>query len=154
MIDLATLPVIEEKRIKRLFRDMFKLWLSVPKVKCKGLCQRECGNVPLLPVEALYLEKKYEITLPVVVHGDKFLFKTLGDRVPCPFLSEWSQRGQCTIYNDRPMICRAYGHDIHDLRCQYGCEAERPLLSKFFLTLQRSLKKLTEKCGDSSPNAR
>lgn len=134
-----------QERLEQLFRRMKVVWSSVPKVHCKGLCQKECGNVPLLPVEALYLEQKLGRTFPEAVHGNRFVFKTLGDKVFCPFLTEISYRGRCSIYEDRPMICRSYGHDIDALRCEWGCEVERPMttLSK----VHKILIQISQKCG-------
>src|SRR5579863_6962419 len=112
MIDLSITVNASPRRMKILFREMFQVWRSVPNVACKGLCQRQCGNVPLMPIEATYIEQKYHVSLPVAIHGENvgrdLAFKTLGINIPCPFLSEYTHAGRCTIYNDRPVICRAY----------------------------------------------
>lgn len=142
MIDFTDIPEISESKLQRLFSTMTKIWLRVPRVYCKGLCQRECGNVPVTPIEALFIERKYHVTLPSALHGNgAFKFKTLGvDEECCPFLTDRSTNGQCSIYNDRPMVCRAYGHDLDSLKCPFGCKVERPLkpflLAKFYKELK------------------
>ena len=108
----------------QIIQKMKHIWFQVPKVHCKGLCQDSCQNVPVMPVEAEYLQQQYSVTLPVLQHGGDlglhFQFHTLGpDSTPCQFLNE---AGRCSIYRDRPLICRSYGHDVDFLRCQWGCD--------------------------------
>lgn len=45
------------------------------------------------------------------------------DQSPCPALDFI---GRCMVYDKRPMICRLWGV-VEDMKCHYGCEAERYL---------------------------
>lgn len=129
------------------FKLMRRIWNSVPRVKCKGLCQVECSNVPVTPVEARYIQIRTQFELPVHGHGklagyaeDLHQFPTLGhNSEPCEFLDEL---GNCSIYNDRPFICRSYGHDIDSLRCNYGCEVEEVMSGEKLSHLLRSLMRM------------
>ena len=48
---------------------MFALWRKIPEMECKGLCQDECANVPVSMIESMHIERKYDIELPVALHG-------------------------------------------------------------------------------------
>lgn len=79
--------------------------------KCKGAC---CGAVPIENTiiqshKALLDELGMYQTLPLTESSSVVL---RGDR--CAFLSN----NQCTIYADRPKVCREYG-TIPELPCAY-----------------------------------
>lgn len=89
-----------EKRIKRLRA----LYARIPAVKCKGLCTEACGPVMMTELEAKLIE---------------WHFKPLGkcgSDLTCPALVA----GQCTVYEQRPFVCRAYG-GVKSLECPHGC---------------------------------
>ena len=115
---------------------MREIYAAVPKVNCKGLCAPACTNVPIMPLEALYLTRKHGAAVEMGRHRTKD-FPTLGSNAPCQFLKD----GRCSIYNDRPLICRMYGHDIppvegfRPLECTHGCTAETPFTVGEFLHL-------------------
>lgn len=96
---------------------MRALWNLVPHVQCKGLCAKACTNVPIQPIEALYLIQAHGADVSLADHGG-LLMPTLGMNQPCAFLKE----DRCSIYHDRPMVCRLYGHDTMTLQCAHGCE--------------------------------
>ena len=50
----------------------------------------------------------------------------------CPKLDE---KGRCTVYNDRPLVCRLYGAS-ELLPCE-GCRCEKPLSDKETINLLR-----------------
>lgn len=106
---------------------MKKLWWMVPYVHCKGLCQASCTNVPLFPTEALYLIEKHKaVILPALVPAmeSTVMVPVLGAGEPCQFLDT---NGRCSIYNDRPSVCREFGHKALTLDCGYDCKAKIPL---------------------------
>ncbi len=103
-------------------------WDAIPPVThCKGLCYDSCTKVPILPAEAFYLIDKHAALITIDEHGSGFLpmtLPTLGPRMsPCQFL----ENNRCSIYNDRPMICRAFGHRVATLTCTHGCYSTQPL---------------------------
>lgn len=48
----------------------------------------------------------------------------IGGTYHCPFL----ENGRCTIYSERPAICRLWGAS-EALRCPYGCKPEEGWLT-------------------------
>ena len=117
------------KRIKRI-------WTKVPEVHCTGACYQACTNVPVLPAEAEYIEQKYNVQLPMLPTHLGWILKTLGPAFdPCPFLVD----RRCSIYEDRPFMCRAFGHDIDTLGCPHGCTVARELPASAFQGMVRDL---------------
>lgn len=116
-------------------RQLRSVWDAVPHVRCKGLCAAACKQVPLFPVEAFFLIEKRGAEIEPGTHpatlskrgnagnGEYFMAPTLGAGKPCQFLKE----DRCSIYEDRPLICRLYGHPVGTLPCKYGCIVKNPL---------------------------
>jgi hypothetical protein len=50
--------------------------------------------------------------------------------------------GRCTVYADRPLICRLFGA-VEDLRCPFGCLPERLLTPAEGRRLLRAVKELS-----------
>lgn len=102
------------------------LWASIPGVQCKGLCVDECTHVPIAPIEAYYLIEKYDAKIQPSRHaGPEVMIPTLGaDHTRCQFLTV---DDRCSIYDDRPQVCRQYGHPVLTLACKHGCTQDRPL---------------------------
>jgi Fe-S-cluster containining protein len=102
-------------------------WEAVPPVTaCKGLCFDSCTNVPINPVEAYYLIERHGAQIVKTVHPANdpenpaaISMPTLGpDYTPCRFLT--AER-RCSIYEERPLVCRMFGHHALTLRCVHGC---------------------------------
>lgn len=85
------------------------IYASIPKMECLGKCQQSCGAIGLFPVEVKNL-RNVEISLP-----------TVDDNLTC---SKLSPLGTCSIYEQRPLICRLYGQ-VRKLQCPHGCKPER-----------------------------
>jgi hypothetical protein len=93
-----------------IVRKLRQLYAKVPDVGCKGLCVQSCGPVPLLDAE------RHNIT---VATGKDPGSMMAGEDLLCPQLKD----GRCSIYADRPLLCRLYGALPEDgMRCQFGCE--------------------------------
>lgn len=125
--------------------NMKALWPKVPGVKCKGLCANACTNVPITVVETLYLIERHKAEVVLARHQHLpeqedtaedgfFTFPTLGLNEPCQFLKE----GRCSIYEERPLVCRAYGHPVLNLECPHGCEHD-PLTEGELASLMLSM---------------
>src|SRR5262249_4223157 len=96
------------------------IYASIPNPNCKGLCVAACSTVPVAPLELEQLEAAAGRSLPTVevgddLHGAIVLGSAVG--APCPLLVI----GRCSVYDARPMICRAFGA-VDGLRCPHGCE--------------------------------
>ena len=81
------------------------IYAAVPDANCKGLCQRACGPVLMSQAEARIIMAK---------HGSAPDFHR--ETLTCTNLVG----GKCSIYADRPLICRLYG-TTRGLMCQHGC---------------------------------
>lgn len=126
----AFVAPLERPLRKVEMRRMRSAWEEVPPVECKGLCQASCTQVPILPIEAYYLMEKYGTVIEPGFHPsympkkDQQVFPTLGNnQTPCQFLKD----GRCSIYEDRPLVCRMFGHPALTLSCSHGCTTKRPL---------------------------
>lgn len=80
------------------------LYRLVPDVGCKGLCTQSCGPILYSVAEGSSIARKHGAR-PVPSNGGT-----------CSSLRD----GKCSVYADRPMICRLYGA-VASMRCQWGC---------------------------------
>ena len=75
-------------------------------MQCKGLCHQACGPIAMSPAE----ERRI-----VAIHGSPPTADSLNLR--CSKLVDH----RCSIYADRPLICRLWG-TTRQLKCQHGCQ--------------------------------
>jgi len=103
----------------RVLREIYD---SIPSPGCKGLCVAECSTVPIFAFELEQLEAATGRKLPTMPAGDEIGGLLLGDEIgkPCPLLV----MGQCSVYEHRPLICRAFG-SVEGLLCPHGCRPEK-----------------------------
>jgi Fe-S-cluster containining protein len=102
-------------RAQRL-RAIRVLYAELPELKCKGLCSGACGPIACSLLERDVIEKRAGKPLRIGVHP------ALGPGT-CSMLAP---TGRCTVYGDRPLICRLYGL-ADGLWCEHGCEPSRVL---------------------------
>lgn len=81
--------------------------------QCKGLCQSNCVEVPMMQIESDKLgippRNFLEFTAKELDEGGH----------QCQFLGVM---GQCSVYENRPFVCRAFGAFSHpEIRCKHGC---------------------------------
>jgi Fe-S-cluster containining protein len=89
--------------------SLTEIYAALPKVACKRMCQPSCGVV--IPAACLPEEQRKLSILPII--------KTVGDDFTCGALLY----GSCSIYSNRPLVCRLYGC-VEAMRCPWGCEPE------------------------------
>lgn len=95
-----TLPLDELRlRLKLIYADL-------PIVPCKGLCHYTCTVIPFSPVEARVIRE---------VHGVILRFNEKTQR--CSALVD----KRCSVYDDRPLICRVFGVADGSMVCPHGC---------------------------------
>ena len=90
------------------------IYAALPTIACKRLCQSACTLIPLSSPELSRLEALG--ISPPAFDGDGF----------CDKLDEM---GHCTIYRDRPLICRSFGV-VPELPCPHGCVPDFTLTAK------------------------
>lgn len=99
-------------------RVLHEIYASIPSPGCKGLCVDECTSIPVFPFELSQLEAVTGRKLPTLPAGDDGGGILLGTALgaPCPLLV----MGRCSVYEHRPLICRAFGA-VEGLPCAHGC---------------------------------
>lgn len=88
------------------------IYAQVPSTNCKGLCVEHCNSIGMTPQEQQRIRVRTGLNLP------RFgAFGTHDDPdALCPALTS----GRCSIYNDRPLICRLWGA-TDSMPCEHGC---------------------------------
>lgn len=81
------------------------LYDEVPDVECRGLCHGACGPIRMSVAEHDRIREAHGVEIP-----------TSGVQ-RCPALGLFKQ---CTVYEDRPMLCRLWGATT-EMPCRYGC---------------------------------
>lgn len=93
------------------------IYASVPRIACRGKCQSSCGPIAAHPREIEHFEATTGAKFPDAV---KML---RSGRLDCPHLNAV---GQCSVYQNRPLICRLWGV-AEGMPCPWGCVPERVL---------------------------
>lgn len=116
-------PTKTEARYRRKLKALRD---QVPKIECKGLCHHSCGPVPMSNAEFQLLKDAKKLPQE--------------GALDCPFLTS---EKKCSIYEDRPMLCRLFGVvNHHMMRCPHGCEPERYLTEEESAALLKAAHKI------------
>lgn len=87
----------------------------LPQVNCKGKCLKGCSIIGMYPIELEGItDAGHEVPRASVNH--------VAGEISCSAL----QQGRCSIYENRPLVCRLYGV-AEGLTCLYGCQPDRLL---------------------------
>jgi hypothetical protein len=115
--------------MKTAEQELERLYLELPAIKCKGLCQECCGPISMTQLEisriaqlvpsfpSLAREMPVRLASGQVVIASGFVT----DCEKCPLLTA---DGRCSVYPIRPLICRLWGL-VQAMRCPFGCTPER-----------------------------
>lgn len=98
-----------------------RIYRSVPTVQCRGLCARSCG-----PIDMSVEERRRIADRGVTIEPPTIALLAIhdgGEPMDCPALVA----GRCSVYEDRPLICRLWGA-VESMPCPHGCEATPGLL--------------------------
>lgn len=87
-----------------------RIYGPMPTIACKGLCIRSCGPLGMSALEYDIIEEVSGRPLDVDEEGT------------CTHLV----RGRCSVYRDRPLICRLFGV-AEGIECEHGCKPSRVL---------------------------
>lgn len=97
------------------------IYRKIPGLKCKGLCSESCSFIIIGKKEKSNFER-------IGIEGNFVLHEQWTDTVDLQGISrkcsKLSECGKCTIYNDRPLICRLFGV-VKKMSCPFGCKPER-----------------------------
>ena len=90
-------------------KDLKSIYNKIPSMQCKSGCSDCCGIAPIIKEEAEKLG----------VNGSLLPFD---ENMRCKYIGE---NGGCTIYEDRPFICRLFGTTLDPaLICPHGCSPQ------------------------------
>ena len=99
--------------------SLTEVYARIPEVACKGLCKESCGPIAMSNEEDQRL-RALGITIPSMADGVAAIER--GEDYWCPALRD----GRCTVYEDRPTICRLWGATT-SMPCSHGCTPENAL---------------------------
>ena len=108
---------------------LVQLWARMPKVECRGLCHAACTIIPLEDSEnnLIWEREGFNLSGRIQAAVTREAIKPQDEDlkvVPCPALDQKTKL--CTIYENRPIICRAFGAmKAGSIRCPHGCKSER-----------------------------
>lgn len=102
----------------RALRELYK---QVPRVECKGLCQDACGPIDPPPLELEIMEKRAGKPLTTRMTGAEVRAAAVNGTLVGRRCGYLSPAGACTVYGDRPMICRIWGA-VESMPCHHGCQ--------------------------------
>jgi Putative zinc- or iron-chelating domain len=105
-----------KQKEKLLLADIYA---RIPEVSCKGLCKESCGPIAMSKYEDRRLQE-LGVTIPSMVDGVRAIES--GEDYYCPAL----QAGRCSVYEDRPTICRLWGATA-SMPCPHGCTPSNAL---------------------------
>jgi hypothetical protein len=88
-----------------------KVWETIPEFKCKDGCHDCCGIIAMTKLEWDNINPKLCGTISMEEH------KVIASMF-CPYIKV----GGCSIYENRPTICRLFGTvNTALLTCPHGC---------------------------------
>jgi hypothetical protein len=89
------------------------IYATLPAIQCKRKCNLACGPIGFAPVEIANVKVTgHQVPTMVnhLIHG--------------PLTCSALKSGGCSMYDQRPGICRLYGL-TKVLACRHGCEPDR-----------------------------
>lgn len=89
-----------------------ELYAELPAIDCQRKCESSCGPIAMSRGEWQRIIKRKG-------------FEPRATSIDCPLLD----RGLCSVYAIRPMICRLWGV-IETMPCPWGCKPERYLSTR------------------------
>lgn len=107
--------------------EIRKVYASLPTLDCQGWCWHSCGPIDMSTAERNRLTELGATIEPF--SQERARRWSENERLYCSALS-LGARGMgkpgCTVYEDRPLICRLWGM-TDSMQCDFGCEPSRRL---------------------------
>lgn len=110
------------------YKTLNAVYAAMPAIACQGKCQEACGPIGFFGVEADRITAAGQ-AVPEYHHQS----------LTCTALT---REGRCTIYANRPLVCRLFGV-TPKLLCPWGCQPERFLTAKEAAQLMESIAQLS-----------
>lgn len=96
-----------------------ELYKSLPAIRCQGLCHDSCGPIVITRVEQARIRRWHGKLLPLIP-----TVQQVSTGADCSLLVN----RRCTVYADRPLICRLWGL-VEGMPCPHGCRPEGGLMT-------------------------
>lgn len=98
------------------------IYAKVPDVHCKGLCHEACGPIMMSDAEQKRIQERHGFIPSAPIQ--RIAFTGGVDAFTCSALKD----GRCSIYEDRPLVCRLFGAVRGNplMKCEFGCKATLP----------------------------
>ena len=103
------------------------LYDKLPTVACKGLCWNSCGPIDMSTAER---ERITDLGVDIPLFDpERAAAWAAGEKLYCPALKFGTRDGGvgCSVYEARPLICRAWGVGTGEMACPHGCETSDTL---------------------------
>ena len=97
-----------------------KIYDQIPDVHCKGLCHKECTIIPMSRAERVDILATGS-QMPRDIDKTNVCSALAGTLEHIPVCSALTADKRCSIYENRPMVCRLYGTDKR-IQCPHGCK--------------------------------
>lgn len=97
-----------------------KIYERVPSFECKGLCQESCGPIGMSQAEAQVIRERVGARVKIEGDGPQ-VFLMRFPKLTCPLLNP---DGKCSVYANRPAICRIWGA-VREMACPHGCRPKK-----------------------------
>lgn len=128
------------RRVEAKFRELYE---EVPSIDCKGGCHNACCFIVCTIHEKERVEKltgkKFETV--DLMEQPKTRIGSDGRPLARFVCSALTEDGRCSVYDDRPLICRLYGVS-EGMPCFRGCKPDRALSHDETLDLIQRAEKL------------
>jgi Fe-S-cluster containining protein len=109
------------------------LYARVPAASpCPARCRECCGPIPMTKTEWARIERAHPHAIAPRIIADGMHIAVREVRVDgvvrqrCPFVRESGKRRGCTIYDQRPLMCRMFAASLA-MTCPLGRAASTPL---------------------------
>ena len=109
--------MFEELTPEQRMKAIQELYTALPPMtSCKGLCVKACADIDMSELERQRIKRR---------HGVAIKTRSLNDihRTGPKKCKALKKNGRCGAYEDRPLICRAWGA-IEAAPCPFGCKPD------------------------------
>lgn len=118
---------------RRQDERLAELYDQVPTIRCKGSCHDACCFIDASVRERDVVERasgeRLETHDALAPGGAGPQFDRDGRPLARFRCSMLTNDGRCSVYEDRPMVCRLFGTVKTNMECHHGCRPERMLSS-------------------------
>ena len=85
------------------------IWARIPDAGCEGLCADSCGPIGMSEAERARIRRRHGLLIRDA--------ETKPGTLECPALAD----GRCSVYEDRPILCRSWA-SVEAMPRPHGCE--------------------------------